>query len=114
MTPSIGKSGQSTGQIIAAVTLTVDPHSGLSEGLASLCLLRPSCPEALVLLHTHQRDKRTYGRPGALALYHVVLKGEHNGFYMDDSVLAQRGRLRQKRMAIACSEAVLRLSCPSR
>lgn len=83
MTLSIRKSGQSTGQIIAAVTLTVDPHSGLSEGLASLCLLRPSYPEALVALHTHthnQRDTRTYGRPGALAFYHVVLKGEHNGF----------------------------------
>lgn len=33
---------------------------------------------------------------------------------MDDSVLAQRGSLRQKRMAMACSEAALRLSCPSR
>lgn len=33
---------------------------------------------------------------------------------MDDSALAQRGRLRQKRMAMACSEAALRLSCPSR
>lgn len=33
---------------------------------------------------------------------------------MDDSVLAQRGRLRQKRMVMACSEAALRLSCPSR
>lgn len=33
---------------------------------------------------------------------------------MDDSVAAQRGRLRQKRMAMACSEAALRLSCPSR
>lgn len=81
MTLSIGKSGQSTGQIIAAVTLTVDPHIGLSEGLASLCLLRPSYPEGLAALHTHnQRDTHIYGRPGALAFYHVVLKGEHNGF----------------------------------
>lgn len=58
MTLSIRKSGQSTGQIIAAVTLTVDPHSGLSEGLASLCLLRPFYPEALVALHTHTHTTR--------------------------------------------------------
>ena len=61
MTLSIGKSGQSTGQIIAAVTLTVDPHSGLSEGLASLCLLRPSYPEGLAALHTHTtRETHTH------------------------------------------------------
>lgn len=33
---------------------------------------------------------------------------------MDDSVLAQGGCLRQRRMAMACSKAALRLSCPSR
>ncbi len=31
--------------------------------------------------HTHtQPERHTYGRPGALAFDHVVLKGEHNGF----------------------------------
>lgn len=78
MSLSIGKSGQSTTKIIAAVTPTVDPHTGLSQGFALLCLLRPSYPGGLVALHTHTHNWRH--TPGALVFYHVVLTGEHNGF----------------------------------
>lgn len=50
---STDKSSQYSGKIIAAVSLTVDPRSRLSEGLGhSGRRGRPGFPEALLALHT--------------------------------------------------------------